>query len=161
MSAPGFRWVFMCSHHIYIRRCWVCRSAFLPALFLSRRKDSVFNYLYFTILVESCQEIFEKSFSILRITDTACPTPHPPLSRSPFPSKGEGLQFSTNSKLSPFRLSLIWESYLHSKYDLERCVYESIKGKIKPHLWGNKWAAQPLEWGVGHTVSVIYTSAFV
>ena len=39
---------------------------FLPALFLSRRKDSVFNYLYFTTPREPCQGIFEKSFSILK-----------------------------------------------------------------------------------------------
>ena len=35
-SAPGFRWVFMCSQHIDIRRCWVsaqrlCRRTFFPA----------------------------------------------------------------------------------------------------------------------------------
>ena len=35
-----------------------------------------------------------------------------------------------------FRFFRIRESYLRSKYDLERCVYEFIKRKIRPHLWG-------------------------
>ena len=62
MSVPGFRWVFMCLCHIDIRKWWAVKSPFLPALFLSRRKDSVFSCLYSTTLVEVCQEIFYISF---------------------------------------------------------------------------------------------------
>ena len=55
-SAPGFRWVFMCSQHIDIRRCWVsaqrlCRRFFsFPPI-----ERSIFFMSYFSIIWFYCQ----------------------------------------------------------------------------------------------------------
>ena len=78
-------------------------STFLPALFLSRRKDSVFNCLYFTTPRKPCQGIFEKNFSILKITDAVRPTPHQSLFSDSFSSKEKPIEFSNMPKLSPLR----------------------------------------------------------
>ena len=59
MSVPEFRWVsYVFAAHRY-QEMLSANSTFLPALFLSRRKDSVFNWLYFTTLAKACQGIFE------------------------------------------------------------------------------------------------------
>ena len=63
MSVPGFRWVFyVVLHIIHQEMLSLPLSISAGIVFLSRRKDSVFNCLYFTTLVEVCQEIFYISF---------------------------------------------------------------------------------------------------
>ena len=40
---------------------------------------------------------------VVQMTDAVRPTPHPPLTRSPFPSEGEGLELQTRQFLPHFK----------------------------------------------------------